>query len=103
MTAQETTEGARLVIAGDGRCRGAAQKSVHARDKLHHAERFRQVVVGTRIKPEGDTASHWTGKPVELGKVPPVLLSGNHGAVAAWRREQQLERTRVRRPDLLAE
>ncbi|WP_396656915.1 tRNA (guanosine(37)-N1)-methyltransferase TrmD [Microbacterium sp.] len=34
-------------------------------------------------------------------EVPPVLLSGNHGAVAAWRREQQLERTRARRPDLL--
>ena len=33
--------------------------------------------------------------------VPQVLLSGNHGAIAAWRREQQLERTRQRRPDLL--
>lgn len=35
--------------------------------------------------------------------VPPVLLSGNHGKVAAWRREQSLQRTRERRPDLLAE
>ena len=34
-------------------------------------------------------------------EVPPVLLSGNHGAIAAWRREQQVERTRERRPDLL--
>jgi tRNA (guanine37-N1)-methyltransferase len=33
--------------------------------------------------------------------VPAVLLSGNHGAIAAWRREQQLERTRRVRPDLL--
>jgi tRNA (guanine37-N1)-methyltransferase len=33
--------------------------------------------------------------------VPDVLLSGNHAAIAAWRREQQLERTRRRRPDLL--
>ncbi|MFN4002273.1 tRNA (guanosine(37)-N1)-methyltransferase TrmD [Microcella sp.] len=33
--------------------------------------------------------------------VPPVLLSGNHGAVAAWRHEQQLERTRAIRPDLI--
>jgi len=32
--------------------------------------------------------------------VPPVLLSGNHAAIAAWRREQQLERTRANRPDL---
>jgi len=35
-------------------------------------------------------------------EVPPVLLSGNHGAIAAWRREQSLERTRLNRPDLLA-
>jgi len=34
-------------------------------------------------------------------EVPPVLLSGDHGKVAAWRREQSLERTRRRRPDLL--
>ncbi|MEU0494292.1 tRNA (guanosine(37)-N1)-methyltransferase TrmD [Mycobacterium sp. NPDC006124] len=34
--------------------------------------------------------------------VPPVLLSGDHGKVAAWRREQSLQRTRERRPDLLA-
>ena len=33
--------------------------------------------------------------------VPPVLLSGNHAAIAAWRREQQIERTRRVRPDLL--
>ncbi len=32
--------------------------------------------------------------------VPEVLLSGNHQAIAAWRHEQQLERTRERRPDL---
>jgi tRNA (guanine37-N1)-methyltransferase len=35
--------------------------------------------------------------------VPPVLLSGNHGAIAAWRREQQLERTRRVRPELLGD
>ena len=34
-------------------------------------------------------------------ETPPVLLSGNHAAIAAWRREQQLERTRRIRPDLL--
>ncbi|WP_194422366.1 tRNA (guanosine(37)-N1)-methyltransferase TrmD [Microbacterium abyssi] len=35
--------------------------------------------------------------------VPEILLSGNHGAIAAWRRDQQVERTRVRRPDLLGD
>jgi tRNA (guanine37-N1)-methyltransferase len=33
--------------------------------------------------------------------VPPILLSGNHGAIERWRHEQQVERTRRVRPDLL--
>jgi tRNA (guanine37-N1)-methyltransferase len=33
--------------------------------------------------------------------VPPVLLSGHHGHVAAWRRQQSLEITARRRPDLI--
>jgi tRNA (guanine37-N1)-methyltransferase len=33
--------------------------------------------------------------------VPPVLLSGDHAKIAAWRHEQGLQRTRERRPDLL--
>jgi len=33
--------------------------------------------------------------------VPDVLLSGHHANVAAWRREQAIERTRANRPDLL--
>lgn len=40
--------------------------------------------------------AEWRGLPV-----PPVLLSGNHGAIATWRRQQQIERTREVRPDLL--
>ena len=38
----------------------------------------------------------WQGR-----EVPPVLLSGDHGKVAAWRHQQRLERTAARRPDLL--
>ena len=34
--------------------------------------------------------------------VPPVLLSGHHGDIARWRREQSLELTALRRPDLIA-
>ncbi|OBG87827.1 tRNA (guanosine(37)-N1)-methyltransferase TrmD [Mycobacterium sp. E136] len=33
--------------------------------------------------------------------VPEILLSGDHARIAAWRREQGLDRTRERRPDLL--
>lgn len=46
---------------------------------------------------------HYTRPPEFRGwKVPEVLLSGDHGRIAAWRREQSLRRTRLRRPDLLA-
>ena len=37
----------------------------------------------------------WQGR-----AVPPVLLSGNHAAIATWRRNQAEEITRSRRPDL---
>ena len=45
---------------------------------------------------------HYT-RPVEhaLGAVPEVLLSGNHAAIARWRRMQALGRTWTRRPELL--
>jgi len=39
---------------------------------------------------------HWRGL-----VVPEVLLSGDHAKIAAWRRQQSLQRTRQRRPDLL--
>lgn len=46
---------------------------------------------------------HYTRPEVYLGRpVPPVLLSGDHGAVARWRRAQALRRTLDRRPDLLS-
>jgi tRNA (guanine37-N1)-methyltransferase len=42
-------------------------------------------------------------RPVEFNgiRVPDELLSGNHAAIASWRRQKALERTRTRRPDLL--
>ena len=46
---------------------------------------------------------HYTRPAVwEDRAVPPVLLSGHHGEVAGWRRQQRLLRTLERRPDLLA-
>jgi tRNA (guanine37-N1)-methyltransferase len=35
-------------------------------------------------------------------RVPEILLSGDHGRIAAWRRREALRRTLARRPDLLA-
>ena len=46
----------------------------------------------------------WT-RPAEFRgqAVPDILVSGDHGAVDAWRHDQAYERTRRNRPDLLAE
>lgn len=46
---------------------------------------------------------HYT-RPEEIDgrRVPEVLLSGDHRAIACWRRKQALGRTWLRRPDLLA-
>jgi tRNA (guanine37-N1)-methyltransferase len=47
---------------------------------------------------------HYT-RPEEYagGRVPPVLLSGNHAEIERWRLKQALGRTWLRRPDLLAQ
>ena len=45
---------------------------------------------------------HYTRPEEILGlKVPEVLLSGDHAQIAKWRMEQKIERTKLRRPDLL--
>ena len=46
---------------------------------------------------------HYT-RPAEFRgmEVPAVLRSGDHGAIARWRHDQQVERTQQRRPDLFA-
>lgn len=47
-------------------------------------------------------APSYTRPPVYRGlTVPPVLTSGDHAAVAAWRREESRRRTTENRPDLL--
>ena len=47
--------------------------------------------------PQYTRPATWRGR-----SVPPVLLSGNHAAIAKWRLEQSLLRTLHKRPDLLA-
>ena len=44
----------------------------------------------------------WTDPAGVVREAPPILLSGDHGKIAAWRQEQSVARTRERRPDLLA-
>ena len=71
-------------------------------------------VMGNPLSPRDDSHSpdnmgllegpSYTRPPVWRGlAVPEILLSGDHGRIASWRREQSVQRTRLRRPDLLAE
>lgn len=71
-----------------------------------------RLVPGVLGDPDGATDdSHATGllehphytRPLEFRgwKVPEILLTGDHGKVDHWRREQSLLRTLLRRPDLL--
>jgi len=66
-------------------------------------------VMGNAASPEDESFSsglleypHYT-RPADLRGhgVPPVLTSGDHGAVERWRHEQAVALTRARRPDLL--
>jgi tRNA (guanine37-N1)-methyltransferase len=59
-----------------------------------HDESF---AAGLLEYPHYTRPAEWNGQPV-----PPVLLSGNHAAIAAWRAEQSATITRARRPDLWA-
>jgi tRNA (guanine37-N1)-methyltransferase len=74
---------ARLLPGVLGKCESTAEESFSTAGRLEYP--------------------HYTRPPDFRGLgVPEVLLSGDHGAVAAWRRRQSLQRTRERRPDLLA-
>jgi tRNA (guanine37-N1)-methyltransferase len=59
---------------------------------------FTEAVDGLLEAPAYTKPASWRGL-----EVPAVLISGHHAKIARWRREQSLQRTRQRRPDLLAE
>lgn len=65
---------------------------VLGKDESSHSETFSEHLL---------EYPHYTRPPDFRGwKVPDVLLSGDHGAVERWRREQSLQRTLRHRPDL---
>lgn len=73
--------------------------------------RFVPGVLGHELAAEEDSfekgildCPHYTRPEVFEGKaVPKVLLSGNHQEIAAWRRQQALDKTKRVRPDLWSE
>jgi tRNA (guanine37-N1)-methyltransferase len=73
--------------------------------------RLQSGVLGDELSAEQDSftdglldCQHYTRpEEVEGLAVPPVLLSGDHGAIERWRKKQSLGRTWLRRPELLQE
>ncbi|MBX7430754.1 tRNA (guanosine(37)-N1)-methyltransferase TrmD [Mycobacterium sp. Y57] len=62
----------------------------------HQDDSHSQSVGGRLEGPSYTRPASWRGL-----DVPDVLLSGDHARISAWRRDQGLQRTRERRPDLL--
>jgi len=70
-----------------------------------------RLIPGVLAKPEAIVHESFTAPLLEYPqytepqiykglKIPPVLLSGNHKKIDAWRKDEALKRTRSRRPDL---
>lgn len=92
----------RLQVGALGHELSAAQDSFAFRFAPVPPERASKTRGSTEV--EGHRlldAPHFTRPREWRGRVvPDVLLSGDHAAIEAWRRERMLERTRQRRPDL---
>jgi tRNA (guanine37-N1)-methyltransferase len=58
---------------------------------------FSPAAEGLLEGPQYTRPRSWRGR-----AVPEVLANGDHAKIEAWRRQQRLERTRQRRPDLLS-
>lgn len=96
----------RLLPGALGHEHSAAQDSFAARapgpvagaDRAASSAAAREGVERLRLLdcPHFTRPREWHGR-----SVPEVLLSGDHAAIEAWRRERMLERTSTRRPDLL--
>ncbi|MGB2691608.1 MAG: tRNA (guanosine(37)-N1)-methyltransferase TrmD [Thermodesulfobacteriota bacterium] len=76
---------------------------------MESVSRFIPGVLGNALSPENDSFNQGLleypqyTRPEEFkeSKVPEVLLSGNHGDIDEWRREESIKRTFKKRPDML--
>jgi len=72
------------------------QPSVLSDADSHHLDSFNPSLDGLLDCPHYTRPEEWDGH-----RVPDVLLSGHHGQIERWRRDQRLQLTAVHRPDLL--
>ncbi|WP_293661187.1 tRNA (guanosine(37)-N1)-methyltransferase TrmD [Rhodoferax sp. OV413] len=72
------------------------QPGVLSDEDSHHQDSFNPALDGLLDCPHYTRPEEWAGL-----TVPPVLLSGHHVRIESWRREQRLQLTAARRPDVL--
>ncbi len=72
------------------------QQGVLSDADSHHMDSFNPSLDGLLDCPHYTRPEEWDGQ-----RVPDVLLSGHHGQIERWRRDQRLQLTAVHRPDLL--
>jgi len=66
----------------------------------HQQDSFNPALDGLLDCPHYTRPESWDG-PAGPAPVPPVLMSGHHGQIEAWRRQQRLRLTAECRPDVL--
>lgn len=64
-------------------------------------ESFSEGAGGMLEYPQYTRPTAWTDSSGKKRSIPDILLSGHHGKIAQWRKEQSFELTKQRRPDLL--
>ncbi len=67
----------------------------------HQLDSFNPALDGLLDCPHYTRPEHW-GAPGNQALVPDVLMSGHHGQIESWRRQQRLRLTALYRPDLIA-
>jgi tRNA (guanine37-N1)-methyltransferase len=73
------------------------QPGVLGDDASHAQDSFNPALDGLLDCPHYTRPEEWRGK-----TVPPELMSGHHGQIERWRRDQRLQLTAQHRPDLIA-
>jgi len=71
------------------------------KDESSVSESFSKIDIGGKKVTLLDYPTYTRPKSFENQKVPEVLISGNHGKIAKWRKEKTIEKTKRKRPDLL--
>jgi tRNA (guanine37-N1)-methyltransferase len=65
-------------------------------EQSHQLDSFNRAIDGLLDCPHYTRPETWAGQ-----SVPPVLMSGHHGQIERWRRDQRLLLTARLRPDLI--